>query len=86
METLEIRPKSVRNGLLLGALLIFALAGGIDALISGTPASIGLGAVVILVCGPALFLVPKMIKRKVGMVLTGDALEYTGTWGTTLLP
>jgi len=86
METLEIRPRSVRNGLLLGAILIFALAGGVAALISGTPASMGLGAVVILVCGPVLFLVPKMMKRKVSMVLTAGALEYTGAWGTTQLP
>ncbi len=84
-QRFEVRPKADRNAILAGAgCAIFTIV-GLWMIFSGENILAGLLGVVFF-GGGGLYAIPKMLRRKVTMVLTPKGIEQCYAEGSALIP
>ncbi len=84
-ETIEIRPKTRRNAILLGiGCAAFTVVGLTLVMFAGAP-FVGLLAIIFF-GGGGLWAIPKLLRRQVSMRLTGEGMQQCYEQGTTHIP
>jgi hypothetical protein len=84
-ETIEIRPKTGRNAILLGIGCAAFTVMGLTLVISAGAVFVGLLAILFF-GGGGLWAIPKLLRRRVSMRLTGEGLHQCYEQGTTHIP
>jgi hypothetical protein len=87
-ETMEIQPKVVPNAIIAGILCAMFAVGGIYMLISAESPNDVLGGLlcVLFFGGGGLYSIPKLLRRRVPIVLTPRGLEQRYAEGTAFIP
>jgi hypothetical protein len=87
-ETVEIQPRVVQNAIIAGILCAMFAIGGIYMLISAESPNDVLGGLlcVLFFGGCGLYSIPKLLRRKVPIVLTPRGLEQRYAEGTAFIP
>ena len=81
----EVRPKTLRNAVLLGALCAIFCIVGLGLIFSGANIPVGLLALLIF-GGAGVYAIPKLLRRKVSMVLSADGIELRYPQGSAFVP